>query len=130
MTRKVYGCTRCGQQSTKPEGWLLRGAEVVVSGVTLGTCDYCAVNADPLGSKPCGGKCDGQYRGADYWVCEVADDVRGPWEVRWACWDKACVEGYGKESATGTDFCDCPACPGHEEVYRIVRYAYGKRVEA
>jgi hypothetical protein len=124
---KTYGCTRCGRHTTKPTDWAIRGGDVVVQGIHLGTCKTCLVGGEI--SDECGGKCDGKYHVSHgtYYLAEQRDAGGFKWEHGWSCWDEKCVEGW--EPDDDGDMCECPHCEGEHVQVRHVVITDGERVK-
>lgn len=126
-----YGCSRCGKTTEHqgdPTGWLIRGQQVVVCDVTIGTCNAC-VGRTPFEKVPdaCEGDCGGTYTSdSPYWAVQVR---YGGWRTVWSCWDEACAR---KQAEEFDDFeCECPSCPGDhfDDDIRVVQVGNEKGAE-
>ena len=131
MTTKTitYGCTTCGRTSERPDKWVIRGPEVVVQGIHLGTCGSCF--GGHVASEECDGSCDGGYEtqhGTYYVVEKRLDGLFGSrkWERAWSCRSRSCVESYDPDEG---DDCDCPKCDGEHYQVRVVAVVDGRRHE-
>lgn len=121
---KTYGCTRCGRHTGRPTGWAIRGADVVVQGVHLGTCQVCLVGGEI--PTECGGKCDGKYQSTHgtYYLAEQRREGDFTWVHGWSCWDEKCVTEWEPDDG---GFCGCPHCDGEHVDVRMVTVKDGIR---
>ncbi|WP_346007420.1 hypothetical protein [Janibacter terrae] len=123
----TYGCTACGRTTDRPDKWVLRGPDVVVQGVHLGTCGSCFGRAP---SEVCDGNCDGNYESAagTYYLVELREDGSGRWEHGWSCRSRSCAEAFNPDDDGSV--CDCPHCTGGHYDIRLITVIDGVRQKA